>query len=97
MIAIDPYRSLTAEKCHQHIALKPGTDGALALGMMNVMIGEGLIDQDYIDAYTLGFDQLKARAEAYPPARAAEICGIEEQVVIDLARAFGSTKKLRYA
>jgi anaerobic selenocysteine-containing dehydrogenase len=93
LIAIDPYRSLTAEKCHQHIALKPGTDGALALGMMNVMIGEGLIDQTYIDAYTLGFDQLKARAEAYPPARVAQICGIEEQVVIDLARAFGSTKK----
>ena len=93
LIAIDPYRSLTAEKCHQHIALKPGTDGALALGMMNVMIGEGLIDQDYIDAYTLGFDQLKARAEDYPPARVAQICGIEEQVVIDLARAFGSTKK----
>ena len=63
LIAIDPYRSLTAEKCHQHIALKPGTDGALALGMMNVMIREGLIDHDYIDAYTLGFDQLKARAD----------------------------------
>src|SRR5882762_7114301 len=93
LIAIDPYRSLTAEKCHQHIALKPGTDGALALGMMNVMIGEGTIDQDYIDAYTLGFDQLKARAHDYPPARVAEICGIEQQVVIDLARAFGSTKK----
>ena len=93
LIAIDPYRSLTAEKCHQHIALKPGTDGALALGMMNVMIREGLIDHDYIDAYTLGFDQLKARAEDYPPARVAQICGIEEQVVIDLARAFGSTKK----
>ena len=93
LIAIDPYRSLTAEKCHQHIALKPGTDGALALGMINVLIGDGLIDHEYISAHTLGFDQLKARANDYPPPRVAEICGIEAQVVIDLARAFGSTKK----
>ncbi|MGA7811504.1 molybdopterin-containing oxidoreductase family protein [Caballeronia sp.] len=93
LVAIDPYRSLTAEKCHQHVALKPGTDAALALGMMNVMIAEGLLDHDYIDAHTLGFDQLKERAQTYPPARAAEICGIDEHVVIDLARAFASTKK----
>jgi anaerobic selenocysteine-containing dehydrogenase len=93
LIAIDPYRSLTAEKCHQHIALKPGTDGALALGMMNVLIRENLIDREYIDADTLGFDALKARAETYTPARAAAICGIEEQVIVDLARAYGTTKK----
>jgi anaerobic selenocysteine-containing dehydrogenase len=93
LIAIDPYRSLTAEKCHQHIALKPGTDGALALAMMNVLIREDLIDRDYIDAHTLGFDALKARAETYTPARAASICGIEEQVIVDLARAYGTTRK----
>ncbi|WP_213780013.1 molybdopterin oxidoreductase family protein [Caballeronia sp. dw_276] len=93
LIAIDPYRSLTAEKCHQHIALKPGTDGALALGMINVLIGDGLLDLEYIAAHTLGFDQLKDRAHDYPPSRVAEICGIEAQVVIDLARAFGATKK----
>ncbi len=93
LIAIDPYRSLTAEKCHQHIALRPGTDAALALGMMNVLIVENLIDQEYIDAYALGFDQLKARAIDYPPARAAQICGIEESVVVELARAFGATKR----
>ena len=57
LIAIDPYRSLTAEKCHQHIALKPGTDGALALGMMNVLITENLLDHEYIEAHTLGFDE----------------------------------------
>ncbi|KIG08187.1 molybdopterin-containing oxidoreductase family protein [Caballeronia concitans] len=93
LIAIDPYKSLTAEKCHQHIALRPGTDAALALGMMHVLIREGLVDQDYVDNHTLGFDDLAARAAQYPPSRVAGICGIDEQTVVDLARAFGSTKK----
>jgi anaerobic selenocysteine-containing dehydrogenase len=56
LIAIDPYRSLTAEKCHQHIALLPGTDAALALGLMHVLIKEDLLDHDYIANYTLGFE-----------------------------------------
>ncbi|WP_434661078.1 molybdopterin oxidoreductase family protein [Paraburkholderia sp. A3BS-1L] len=93
LIAIDPYRSLTAEKCHQHIALKPGTDGALALGMMHVLIMEDRLDHDYIAAHTHGFEQLKARALGYTPARVAQICGIEEQTVIDLARLYASTRK----
>jgi anaerobic selenocysteine-containing dehydrogenase len=93
LIAIDPYRSLTAEKCHQHIALKPGTDGALALGMMHVLITEDRLDHDYIAQHTHGYDQLKARALTYTPARVAEICGIDEQVVVDLARLYGSTRK----
>ena len=62
LIAIDPYRSATAEKCHEHIALLPGTDGALALGVMHVLIAEDLLDRDYIDRYTLGFAELAARA-----------------------------------
>jgi anaerobic selenocysteine-containing dehydrogenase len=93
LIAIDPYRSLTAEKCHQHIALKPGTDAALALAMMNVLIRENLIDREYIDAHTLGFEALKAHAETYTPARAAVICGIGEPVIVELARAYGMTRK----
>ena len=93
LIAIDPYRSLTAEKCHQHIALRPGTDGALALGMMNVLITEDLLDHAYIADHTLGFEQLKARALTYPPARVAQICGIDEQTIIDLARLYGATRK----
>jgi len=93
LIAIDPYRSLTAEKCHQHIAPKPGTDGALALGLMNVLITEDLLDHAYIADHTLGFDALKARALTYAPARVAQICGIDEQTVLDLARLYGGTKK----
>ncbi|WP_322106114.1 molybdopterin oxidoreductase family protein [Paraburkholderia sp. J41] len=93
LIAIDPYRSLTAEKCHQHIALRPGTDGALALGMMHVLISEDRLDHDYIAAYTHGFEALKARALTYAPARVAQICGITEQEIVDLARLYASTRK----
>src|SRR6202166_1884469 len=76
LIAIDPYRSQTAEKCHEHLALMPGTDAALALGMMHVLIGEHLIDRDYIDRYTLGFEQLAVRVRDYAPQRVAEITGL---------------------
>jgi anaerobic selenocysteine-containing dehydrogenase len=89
LIAIDPYRSLTAEKCHQHIALMPGTDAALALGMMHVLIAEDLIDDDYIAKHTLGFDQLRQRAAEWTPQRAAEICGVTADEIIGLARDYG--------
>ena len=93
LIAIDPYRSLTAEKCHQHIALLPGTDGALALGMMHVLIAENLVDDDYIARHTLGFAQLKQRASEWPPQRAAEVCGISATDIIELARLYGQSAK----
>ena len=93
LIAIDPYRSLTAEKCHQHIALLPGTDAALALGMMHVLITEDLLDHDYIDNYTLGFEPLKARALEWTPEKTAEICGITADEVVNLARLYGQTVK----
>ena len=92
LIAIDPYRSQTAEKCHQHIALLPGTDAALALGIMNVLIAEDLVDHDYIDRYTIGFDALRGRAAEYPPERVARICGIAAKTVTELARAYGTTR-----
>jgi anaerobic selenocysteine-containing dehydrogenase len=93
LIAIDPYRSLTAEKCHQHIALLPGTDAALALGMMHVLIAEELIDDDYVTQYTLGFDQLKQRVAEWSPERTAEVCGITAEEVIQLAREYGQTAR----
>lgn len=93
LIAIDPYRSLTAEKCHQHIALLPGTDAALALGMMHVLIQEDLLDHDYIEHYTLGFEPLKARALEWTPERTAETCGITVDEVVKLARLYGQTVK----
>ena len=92
LIAIDPYRSLTAEKCSQHIALLPGTDGALALGMMHVLVTEGLIDRDYIEKYTLGFKELSEKLPEYTPQWAAETCGISVQEVVQLARDYGTLK-----
>lgn len=86
LIAIDPYRSLTAEKCHQHIALLPGTDGAFALGVMHVLIREGWLDRDYIERYTLGFDALARRAQQFDPQRVAKLCGIDAAEVEGFAR-----------
>lgn len=93
LIAIDPYRSLTAEKCSLHIALLPGTDAALALGMMHVLIAEDLLDHDYIAAHTLGFDQLKARAAEWTPERTATTCGITVDEVVQLARLYGQAAR----
>lgn len=92
LIAIDPYRSATAEKCHQHIAPLPGTDGALAFGLMHVLIAENLIDAEYIAKHTLGFDALSARASEFPPERVAAICGITRDEIVDLARAYGTIR-----
>ena len=90
LIAIDPYRSLSAEKCTQHVALMPGTDGALALGMMHVLIAEKLLDEDYIERYTLGFPQLEKRVLAeYAPERVAGICGLPVETIVQLARDYG--------
>ena len=92
IIAIDPYRSLTAEKCDLHLAILPGTDGALALAMMNVIIGENLVDQDYIDQYTLGYDQLRERVRDYDPVRVASITGLSAEAIVDLAREYATTR-----
>ncbi|HEX2332806.1 MAG TPA: molybdopterin oxidoreductase family protein [Burkholderiales bacterium] len=93
IVAIDPYRSLSAEKCTQHIALLPGTDGALALGMMHVLISEGLLDRDYINRYTAGYPALEKRVlEKYSPAWAASVCGISVEEVVSLAREYGTIK-----
>ena len=92
LIAIDPYRSLSAEKCHLHLAPLPGTDGALALGMMHVIIGEGLHDRDYIAKYTLGFEQLAERVKEFMPEKVAAITGLPAPAITALAREYAATK-----
>jgi anaerobic selenocysteine-containing dehydrogenase len=87
-----PYRSDTALKCDQHIALRPGTDAALALGLIHCLVLEGLIDRDYVERYTLGFDALAERAAAWTPERVAQVCGIDPQTVIQLARDYGGIR-----
>jgi anaerobic selenocysteine-containing dehydrogenase len=92
LVAIDPYRSLTAEKCQQHIALLPGTDAALALGIVHVMMRQRWLDEDYIEKYTLGADALLERARGFTPARVAAICGITAAEVENLARDYAHTR-----
>ena len=92
LIAIDPYRSVTAEKCHDHIALLPGTDAALAFGIMHMLIADARIDRDYIDRYTIGFDALAQRAGEWTPERVAATCGISREQVVRLAHDYGTIK-----
>ncbi|MFN7121349.1 MAG: molybdopterin-dependent oxidoreductase [Hydrogenophaga sp.] len=92
LVCIDPRRSETAEKCHEHIALRPGTDAALALALMHQLITHDWLDHDYIAQHTLGWEGLRERALQWPPERAAEVCGIPVQQITDLAHDYGTTK-----
>ena len=92
LIAIDPYRTRTAAVADWHIQIRPGTDTALALGMMHVILNEGLEDRAYIDEMTYGFDRLAERIRDYPPARVAELTGMTAAQVEQLAREYATTR-----
>ena len=92
LIAIDPRRTETAEKCHQHIALLPGTDGALALGVMHELLAHDWLDHDYIDRHVDGFERLRDRSPQWPPERAAAVCGVSADEVRGLAHDLGTTQ-----
>ncbi|RFO97376.1 molybdopterin oxidoreductase [Rhodoferax lacus] len=89
IICIDPRKTETAEKCHTHIALRPGTDAALALALMHELIRHDWLDHGYIAQHTLGWEALKERALQWTPARAAEVCGISVEEIESLARDYG--------
>jgi anaerobic selenocysteine-containing dehydrogenase len=92
LVCIDPRHTETAEKCHQHIALRPGTDTALALSLMHELVVHDWLDRDYIERHLAGWPELRERALQWPPERAAAVCGIEADVIRDLAREYGTTK-----
>ncbi len=92
VVVIDAYASKTAKEADWHIAPKPGTDGALAMAMIHTIIEEGLLDQDYVDNYTLGFDELKDRAKTRTPEWAEVITGIAADTIRTLAREYASTQ-----
>ncbi len=94
LICIDPRRTETADKCHQHIALLPGTDGALALGVMHELISNDWLDHDYIGRHVdaAGWPKLRERALQWPPERVAQVCGIGADEVRALARDYGITR-----
>ena len=93
VVCIDPRRTETAEKCHEHIALRPGTDSALAFALMHQLIATDCLDHDYIEKHTLGWDALRLRALEWPPERAAEVCGIPVSQITDLARDYGDAMR----
>lgn len=92
LICIDPRKSETADKCHAHLQLLPGTDAALALALMHELIRNDWLDHDYIAEHTLGWEQLKAKALEWPPERAAQVCGLPVEQIVQLARDYGTTK-----
>ncbi|MDB5899415.1 MAG: putative molybdopterin oxidoreductase [Ramlibacter sp.] len=91
LVCIDPRRTETAEKCHEHVQLLPGTDAALALALMHELVTHDWLDTDYIAQHTLGFEALRERALRWTPERAAAVCGVPAGQIRALARDYGTT------
>jgi molybdopterin guanine dinucleotide-containing S/N-oxide reductase-like protein len=92
LVVLDPYRTRTAALADWHIPIHPGTDVALALGMMHVIFRENLHDADYLTQYTLGYDELRKKVEGYPPEKVAQWTGMSVQDVETLAREYATTR-----
>jgi anaerobic selenocysteine-containing dehydrogenase len=94
LVVIDPYRTRTAALADEHLVINPGTDTALALGMMHVILREGLEDREYIERCTTGFAELKAHAlkDEYAPEAVARATGIAAETIVRLAREYARTK-----
>ncbi len=91
IVVVDPVETRTARAADWHVRPRPGTDGALALGMMRVIVDEGLHDVEYVERHTLGFDELCGRVAEYPVERVAEITGVGADEIVELARAYATT------
>ena len=91
LVVIDPYRTRTAACADWYLPINPGTDAALALGMMHVIIGEKLYDADYVERYTVGFEQLCEKVREYTPERVAQWTGISAADIVKLAREYATT------
>jgi anaerobic selenocysteine-containing dehydrogenase len=92
LVVIDPRRTLTARGADWHLAPMPGSDGALALAIGNVLVAEGLHDERWLDEHTVGWPLLRERLAEYPPERAAAITGLPADDIVRLARLYGSTR-----
>jgi thiosulfate reductase/polysulfide reductase chain A len=92
LIVIDPRRTGTAEKADIWLQLRPGTDAALALGWLNVIINENLYDKEFVEKWTYGFDKLAQRVQDYTPQKVARITGLAAEKIIESARAFATNK-----
>jgi anaerobic selenocysteine-containing dehydrogenase len=92
VVVIDPLRTRTAAAADWHVRPLPGTDAALALGLMHVIVAEGLHDADYVEHYTEGFERLQRELEEWPPERTAAVTGVPIDEVVALACAYASIR-----
>lgn len=92
LIVIDPRRTDLATRADYWLQIRPGTDDALALGMMNVIIKEKLYDREFVEKWTTGFDDLAQRVEEYTPEKVSEITWIPADSIIQVARLYATTK-----
>ena len=90
VVVIDPKRTRTARTADWHVAPRPGTDGALALGLAHVIVNEGLHDEAWLAAHTVGWPELRARIADFPPQRVAAICDLPVEDVVRLARLYAT-------
>ncbi|MEV0465435.1 molybdopterin oxidoreductase family protein [Nocardia tengchongensis] len=91
-VAIDPVRTKTAERCDEHLAPLPGTDAALALGLMHVIVGLGAQDEEFLAAHTEGWPEFRSRIAEYPPERAAAITGVPVERIVALGERIARTR-----
>jgi len=92
LIVIDPRRIWLATRAKIWLQVRPGTDAALALGMLNVIIGEKLYDTEFVEKWTYGFDELKERVQQYPPEKVAEITWVPGEKIVEAARMYATSK-----
>lgn len=92
LYVIDPVETKTARLADKHLRPYPGSDLALALGLLHVIFGEGLEDRDYLERFTTGSESLRARASEYPPERVEHLTGIARQDIVSLAREYATTR-----
>jgi anaerobic selenocysteine-containing dehydrogenase len=92
MIVVDPLLCEAASKADLWLQLRPGTDAALALGMLHVIINERLYDKEFVDRWCFGFDEFKKRVEEFPPERVAQITWVPKELIIEAARLYAVTK-----
>ena len=92
VVVIDPIRTMTAESADVFVQPLPGTDVALMLAMMHILIRDDLVDHDYLEKYTDGFDELSVQVTEWTPLRAAQVCGISVDEIESLARDYGTIR-----
>src|SRR5882672_393282 len=92
VVAIDPYRTPTAQQADEHLMVRPGTDGALALAVMHVLVAEDRVDREYLARATVGFEPLARHVKDWPPERVASITGLPSETIVAFARRYGATR-----